>query len=269
MTLPELQRVSDLFDAYAGGYRQADPRIDENIRLKIDHTRRVEAEIRALSDALGVSPELARTAQAAAILHDVGRFEQFSRYGTFDDARSADHAVLGEEILAVGRHLDWLGDARRDRLLAAVRYHNRVRLPAMDDERTHHVCALLRDADKLDIWGMVAADYRTHGVVPDRPFYRGLVRTAGVSAGVWDAVRERRPVDFRSVANLNDYVVLQAAMVFDLNYAPAFRAVLAREILPSIRSVLPGDDPAVDDLFAAVGGHARRMAEAAPASLAL
>ncbi len=73
--------------------------------LKRDHTRRVCEEILALGRQL----ELPRTdfllAEAAALLHDVGRFRQLKKYGTFVDQHSVNHARLG---LMVIREQQWL-----------------------------------------------------------------------------------------------------------------------------------------------------------------
>ena len=40
------------------------------------------------------------------LLHDIGRFEQVRRYGTFNDAKSIDHGKLGVEILFLEGKID-------------------------------------------------------------------------------------------------------------------------------------------------------------------
>ena len=67
-----------------------------------------------------------RLAEAIALFHDVGRFEQYARYHTFVDRRSADHAWLGVEILRKEGELD---GSTRDLILRTVSYHNRMDLP--------------------------------------------------------------------------------------------------------------------------------------------
>ena len=47
----------------------------------------------------GLSGEALYMAETAALLHDIGRFEQFHRYKTFSDARSEDHAALGVDAI--------------------------------------------------------------------------------------------------------------------------------------------------------------------------
>ena len=33
------------------------------------------------------------------MLHDIGRFEQIKRYGTFNDSKSVDHGEFGADLL--------------------------------------------------------------------------------------------------------------------------------------------------------------------------
>ena len=267
MSPEDLNRLSAWFENFVATYRNLGGRTSDSAQLKWEHTKRVQVETEVLVGDLGLPEGFRRLAAAAALLHDVGRFEQFARYQTFDDACSADHALLGWTILRDGKHLDWLPVGLKQLLLDAVLFHNRVRLPEIADSRKRAICQIVRDADKLDIWGMVTADYRQYQGIPDRPFYRGLPREAGISAGVWVAVKEGRPVDFAMVKKLNDYVVLQAGMAFDVNFAPSFQRIAERDILRAIRSVLPIGDEAVDEIFAIISLYVGRRAQQAPASL--
>jgi putative nucleotidyltransferase with HDIG domain len=38
-------------------------------------------------------------AETIALFHDIGRFEQFKTYGTFDDRASENHATIGLKVL--------------------------------------------------------------------------------------------------------------------------------------------------------------------------
>jgi len=87
------------------------------------------------------------------MLHDIGRFEQIKRYGTFNDAESIDHAKLGADILFhENRIRDYIEDKTEDELIEkAIRAHNQLRLPDGMNEREVMFCNILRDADKIDI----------------------------------------------------------------------------------------------------------------------
>ena len=52
------------------------------------------------------------------MLHDVGRFEQLRRFGTFDDSKSIDHARAGVQVLFEQGHIrDYLDDDSEDAML--------------------------------------------------------------------------------------------------------------------------------------------------------
>lgn len=172
-------RALRAFAAYVAAYDPTDPKIS----LKVDHTYRVaelaERIARSLepcagpfaaagqgdadadcasAGASGTGDEDASLAWLLGLLHDIGRFEQVRRWGTFNDAQSVGHAQLGARILfdrADGRppliRSFVEDDAEDDLIRTAVGLHSAWRLPEGLDERTRRFCEILRDADKVDI----------------------------------------------------------------------------------------------------------------------
>ena len=67
------------------------------MRLKIDHTYRVAALCEQIARSIPLTEEQTDHAWLAGLLHDVGRFEQLRRYGTFEDAKSIDHAACSRK----------------------------------------------------------------------------------------------------------------------------------------------------------------------------
>ena len=49
----------------------------------------------------------------------------------------------------------------------------------------------------------------------------------------------RRTVDIKYIKNLNDFKLLQARWIFDINFAPTFEMIKARHYLEMIRQALP------------------------------
>ena len=84
----DCQKVLDAFAEYTGHYDCSDGKI----KLKIDHTYRVAGLCRRIASSLGLNDAEAGLAWVIGMLHDIGRFEQLRKYGTFSDAESIDHA---------------------------------------------------------------------------------------------------------------------------------------------------------------------------------
>lgn len=95
MTQINRQHVKDTFAMYTSHYNIQDPKI----KLKIDHTYRVAGISQRIAQSLGLSKTEVDLAWLIGMLHDVGRFEQLRRFGTFSDSDSIDHAQFGGKLL--------------------------------------------------------------------------------------------------------------------------------------------------------------------------
>lgn len=126
---------------------------DDKIRLKIEHTYRVNQLCEQIARTSGLSEKDVELAWLMGLLHDVGRFEQVTQYGTFQDSISVNHAEFGADILfKEGQIRNYLLDDSEDRLLeTAIRVHSAYRIPENLSERERTFCNILRDADKIDI----------------------------------------------------------------------------------------------------------------------
>lgn len=143
------QRAIKAFQEYVSHYDVA----DEKVKLKIDHTYRVCGLCQQIAVQSGFDKEETELAWLTGLLHDIGRFEQLRRYGTFIDAQSIDHAEFGADILfKEGKIRDYIEDTSEDELLEkAVRCHSAYRVPMQYTAREKRFADLLRDADKIDI----------------------------------------------------------------------------------------------------------------------
>ena len=82
-------------------------------RLKQLHSRRTCEEMLYLADELGLSENQKRIADVIALLHDIGRFEQFVGYRTYNDAKSVNHCLLGLDVLEKSAVFDGLDASER------------------------------------------------------------------------------------------------------------------------------------------------------------
>lgn len=180
------EQVKQVFKEYTDLYDSK----DEKIKLKIFHTYRVAAICERIAKSLSLSDEDVELAWLLGMLHDIGRFEQLKRYGTFSDAQSIDHAHFGAELLYgnewkfdfreafgssgylegnFGSEMGGIHDVDQkiflDRFVAispceeafeliktAIWNHSAYRIEESLSERMKMFCHILRDADKVDIF---------------------------------------------------------------------------------------------------------------------
>lgn len=144
------RRAKEVFAEYVSSY---DMNIGQN-RLKVKHTYKVADISEQITEQLKLSPQDVDLAWLIGLLHDIARFEQNKRYGTFNDLVSVDHAELGADILfKEGKIRDFIDEDDYDYIIEkAIRFHNKYRVDSTLDDRTRMFCNIIRDADKLDIF---------------------------------------------------------------------------------------------------------------------
>jgi len=231
--------LKNWFTSYVHTFKCNDLELQQNIDLKENHTVRVCKEILNIGEELGLSDDALRLAEIIALLHDIGRFEQYARYKTFMDGKSEDHAELGVKILKKYNVLKQLDDTTRDVILRSIKYHNRPSLPHGETETCLFFTKLLRDADKLDIWKVVTDYYHRENGKRNAALEFDLPDTPGFSEEVYRDLMNKTIVDIKHIKNLNDLKMLQIGWIFDINFKPTLSCIKNRRYLELIREVLP------------------------------
>ena len=226
------ERVTQAFTRYAAGY---DPD-DIKIRLKTDHTYRVASFTERIARSLSLENPQVDFAWLSGMLHDIGRFEQLKRYGTFIDRLSVDHAELGADILfreGLIRDFADLEESQDLRVMmeTAIRQHNKLALPDDLDEDTRMFSNILRDADKCDIFRVLTEppfDERNRKIsLESRP----------ARDSVMSCVREHRCVPRKEELTAFEGLVSQCCMAFELFYPESRRIVREQGYLETLLNI--------------------------------
>ena len=90
-----MEDKEEIFKEYASNYLDLSPLM----KLKLNHTLRVEKLSRRIAIEENFSDEEIKISTLCGLLHDIGRFEQFQRYSSFNDSKNEDHANLGVKVL--------------------------------------------------------------------------------------------------------------------------------------------------------------------------
>lgn len=211
----------------------------EHIVLKRDHSLRVHA----LASRIVAGENLPRPELhgAAALLHDIGRFSQFERFGTYRDDQSVDHGDEGAEVLRHGGFLDAFGAEERTCVIDTVRLHNKRELPDGLDSMTRSLCCVVRDADKLDIVPVVLSK-----MLPGGP--RDAVVTLGLpdDPEVWTesvvgVVARGESPSYMQLRVVNDFKLLLASWGPGLEFRTSRRLFARRGYLDRLFDLLPRD----------------------------
>jgi len=237
-----LINIISWFKSYANNFQSSNKTYQQNINLKKDHTYRVYKEITRLGKSLNLNKGDLNLAKAIAILHDVGRFEQYEHYRTFSDSKSEDHAKLGIKIICQNQVLKELDKPTSELILRTISYHNHPTLPQNETKRCLFFTKMLRDADKLDILYVVTEYYRNSNEYPNDSLKLELPDSPQMSAEVYNDLMSGRTVNARHLRTLNDLKLLQMAWIYDINFSLTFQLIRQRGYMEKIRDVLPQSD---------------------------
>jgi len=225
------------------------------LRLKVEHTFKVYEHAKFIVSSLkdSITPEIGRAAVLAALYHDCGRFPQFSKYRTFLDAKSVNHAVLSFQTM---RDRDFLlEETSRVRKLAqcAVLLHNRHSLSPMLESDARFVTDVVRDADKLDIFRIMVGHLTS--ALPERDAVLLHVKDEPEcwSSNIAEDVLAGRISSYSDLCYVNDFRLLLGAWMYELRFDATKKALAESGLMAEVLSQLPKDEalrPAVEKLKA-------------------
>lgn len=235
----------NVINAFAEYVRNYDPS-DEKIKLKIDHTYRVAGLCQRIAESLGLSEPDVDIAWLLGMLHDIGRFEQIRRFGTFNDVQSVDHAEFGADLLlkeglirkfAEGYYeeceLARSGNEEAEQIIKnnehhnkdtgllemAIRQHNKYRVKEDLTERQRMFCDILRDADKVDI-------FKVNADIPMEIIYDVTteeLKNGIITKEVLESFYKKETVLKSVRRSAVDHIVGHISLLFELVYKESYR----------------------------------------------
>ena len=176
-----LTDLKNWFTNYVHTFQYNEPEKQQNIDLKKDHTLRVCKEISNIGNQLGLNDDQLRLAEIIALLHDIGRFEQYARYYTFRDRSSENHAELGIRIIEKFGLLESLDNNNiKSIILCAIKYHNRHSLPLEESEELAAHC-IDNDIDLIFLIAPTTIGDRLEKIITKGTGFLYLVSRLGVT----------------------------------------------------------------------------------------
>ncbi len=240
MEQEQLEKFRVWFYGYVAGFYGDDEFINANIKLKEEHSHRTCEEMLNLAQELGLSDNQRRIAEAIALLHDVGRFEQFIRYRTYNDPRSVNHCLLGLEVLRAKKVFEGVEAKERELIEKAIEYHGLKKLPSDLEGECLLFSKLIRDADKIDVLYVVTDYYAQYRDDPDGfKLELELPDEPGYSDEVVEGVLCERRIDYSQLRTWNDMKLCQLGWVYDINFAATLRRIKQRRFLEKMIEFLP------------------------------
>lgn len=215
--------------AYIKGYYTDDQQIQAMMALKEEHTEFVVQNAERLARELELSVHDMYLCKIIALLHDIGRFEQYTRYQTFNDRLSEDHARLGLNVIKGLPLLERLTNDERRILELAIANHNKREIDKKLDTRTQLFAQIIRDADKLDIYRVLE---------PLTEPSDG----SGYSEDIADCLLAGRQCDYTYIRTLDDRKLVRLLWLYNIYYTWTLREIKRQGYIEKLLAKLPDDE---------------------------
>ena len=246
-----MKEIQKAFKEFTNSYYMQNEEYDINIKLKFDHSQRVA--ILGENIARSESGFDSNTAYIASLLHDVGRFEQYRIYKSFNDSVSDNHGELGyRTLLSEHRLLDLIPESMQELVLACVRYHNAFEVPEELSDETKRYLHLVRDADKIDIIGLFI------NLIVEDELTECLVHKLPITDRYTDAVAEKlingEMIRSGELQTATDLKLMLLSWFNDFEYQKGIEILKEMKLPERLRSTLPNDN-VIDEVYKSVVGR--------------
>lgn len=232
--LPSFAELNRAFLHYIDSFPFDDKAIRDHFQIKKTHSYRVIHEIDAIARQSRLSDRERELAQIIALFHDIGRFEQFMKYKTFNDDISENHAKIAIRVLKQQHFLSAFDEQTVRTITSTISNHNIPVLPEISDPDVLLFSRLLRDADKLDIWRLTLLQNVAFTIRSEKEtdHYR-------VPESILSCIREGRVVLVQFAESMNDFRLLRLSWVFDMNFPATYSILEKRKYIEKILAKMP------------------------------
>ena len=228
--------AKNTFNAFAGQFDISNPKIE----IKVRHTYGVKEVCDYLAKSMSLNETDYQLAMLIGLLHDIGRFEQLTRFNSYDD-RLLPHAEAGLFVLFDQNHIrDYIKTDKYDSVIYhAIKNHSLYEIdPALSGQDLLHA-RLIRDADKLDNCRVKIEDSVDAIIDVDEV-------TAGqqyITDKVWESCLRREAIVSAQRETRMDYWVSYVRYFFDINFPETYEIIKQENYVERIIDRIPYSNP--------------------------
>nr|WP_321257453.1 HD domain-containing protein [uncultured Pseudodesulfovibrio sp.] len=228
--------------AFANSHLNGEMDHDYHIRLKLEHSLRVYKNAKTIIADEGIPGHIANMATLAALFHDIGRFPQYSIYGTFKDAESINHGRLGVLTLR-NLKLPYATPRKELRLIrAAIGLHNIKILRDTTPQPLATIANIVRDADKIDIFSVILDHLGPQAESKPVVIHSLIQDPTKYSDDVYQATLAGEIGDYNLLRYSNDFILLLIGWLFVLHYPTSVRLLAELGLIDQAFLILPKDN---------------------------
>ncbi|MFW5749629.1 MAG: HD domain-containing protein [Halanaerobium sp.] len=233
MLKKEFKHLKKYFNSYTAEFKMENKKDQKNIQLKIDHSKRVTADMEEIISTMSLTEEEKNLARIIALYHDIGRFKQYQKYRTFSDYKSEDHGQLGVELIKEKKLLTDLSQTQQEIVFKAIEQHNKADLnqEILSSDQELFFSRLIRDADKLDIFNIFVSRYKAGS---QKDYVIKLSTEPEISDHIYQKALKKESINYDKLQTINDLKIMQLGWIYDINFKETVEIIKERGYLEVI-----------------------------------
>lgn len=222
----KIEKAIEYFESYVKNFDIN----EKQIIGKYEHTFRVMEISKNIAESIGLNEEQVEIATFIALFHDISRFEQYTKYRTFNDLISFDHGDYAVKILEDNNLFEEFStDGKVQNIIKkAIKNHNKFRIDSSLNEEEQIYAKIIRDADKLDILYLTMILYF---IEQDR---KEKIENGFILENVMEQFRNKEDIlktkDFKEIDNFLIYL----GFTFDFYYKYSFEMLKKEDYINKI-----------------------------------
>lgn len=232
-----LQKMHTWMKTYMKSFYTDDEEVQRGILIKEKHTGYVTANCVELAKFLNLSNHDVELVEIIGLFHDVGRFYQYQKYQTFNDAQSEDHAELSLQVIEGLEFFSELSIDDYELVKFAIKNHNKKIIEPSNDDRKIFFAKLIRDADKLDIYRVLEPYFAQENVDKMPRFITG--RSPDISPDFVEKFVNGEQTDYSLIRTNGDRKIVRLMWIYDVNFKWTMEKILERGYIDKIVENLP------------------------------
>lgn len=220
----DLIKAQDEFKKYAQNYNM---QLD-GINRKYFHSFRVMNLSREIAESLNLDEEQVNLATLIGLLHDIARFEEFTKFASFKVANKFDHGDYAVKVLKENNFIRKFiqTDKYDDIIFTAIKNHNKFKLEENLDEEKLLYCKIIKDADKVDILYEATVFFWIGE--------ENTIKTSSILDSYFEQFLDKKLIFRVPNQTTIDEIVVCAAFIFDLNFKYSFKVLKSEDYINKI-----------------------------------
>lgn len=225
--------LKTFFNKYTEKFVMDNKEDQENINLKIEHSKRVVKNMEEILVNYDLEEEKYYLAKIIALFHDIGRFKQYEEYNTFSDFKSLDHGKLGVKVIRENNLLNDFNKNFKNIVYKAIEHHNNCNLDKnnfSNDEELFYA-KLIRDADKLDIFNIFMEKYLNDN---EKNYIINLKHNSKITNEIYNKVLNKEKMKYDKLETVNDLKLMHLSWIYDINFPQTLEIIKKKNYIEII-----------------------------------